>query len=152
MIKIFNIWDKIKKAYTNGFELNFIQKKIGISAVLILILGTLGVSTGLSGCDDACTAITKSAEKVLNQMTVEYSKAQNEFDSARWGDPEGSENRRKLVPTESPELGKYVALTAKPLLDDFYELRRIWLTIKADNSACFDAADVAKAKIELKNY
>jgi hypothetical protein len=115
-------------------------------------LGTLGVSTGLSGCDDACTAITKSADKVLNQMTIEYSKAQKEFDNARWQDSEDPKNRRKLVPSESPELGKYMALTEAPILDDFYKLRRIWLTIKVDNSACFDAADVAKAKIELSNY
>ncbi len=121
----------------------------GISSTLLVFVFSSCLVL-LSGCSSECSRIKNSAAKTYSDAEAEFDHAWKIFEMARPATEYGSGQR--LVPDKQVNGQDSFVITDKPILDEYYEIRRTWLTITVNNPQCFDARAVAEAEIELQNY
>ncbi len=102
----------------------------------------------VSGCSSECSSIRDSAASTYSEAESEFNRAWKVFEMARPATEYGT--NQKLVPTKDANGQDSYLITDKPILDDYYKVRRTWLTIQVNNPECFDARKVAEAQIELQ--
>ena len=82
-------------------------------------------------------------------MIDEFKRASDAFNNAPLDDNYGG---RRSVPYKDALGNTAYLITDEPLLDEFFAIKRVWLTIQINNPECFDAAAVADAQIQLRKY
>lgn len=102
----------------------------------------------VSGCSSECSGIKTSSADTYSQAVEEFERASKVFEAAKKADSKFGPNQ-KLVPYRDSNGREALLVTDKPILDDYFKLRRVWLTIQVNNPGCFDARSVAEAEIEL---
>lgn len=115
-----------------------------------LFLGVLfiGWLTSVSGCSSECSGIKTSSADIYSQAVEEFERATKVFEVAKKADSKFGPNQ-KLVPYRDSSGQQALLVTDKPILDEYFKIRRVWLTIQVNNPECFDARSVAEAEIEL---
>lgn len=102
----------------------------------------------VSGCSSECSGIKTSSADTYSQAVEEFERATKVFKAAKKADNNFGPNY-KLVPFTDSNGRESLLVTDKPILDEYFKLRRVWLTIQVNNPGCFDARLVAEAEIEL---
>jgi hypothetical protein len=119
---------------------------------LIFILLLIGSSSiPLTSCSNECAPVKESLEAVHVQMTDELNRATTAYANAAPADNVAG-SKWKLVPIKDAQGGDAYLVSNEPVLDDFYKIKRIWLTIQVNNPNCFDARAVADAQIQLEKF
>lgn len=119
---------------------------------LLLVLVILLTSTiSLNACANECTEVKDSLEKTHTLVVNEFNRAVKAYQNAAIY--EGREGTNwKSVPFKTPNGDDAYLITDGPILDEYYAIKRVWLTIQVNNPNCFDARAVAEAQIQLEKY
>jgi hypothetical protein len=119
---------------------------------LLLVLLLAGNSSlFLTSCANECAPVKESLEVVHTQMIDEFNRATTTYANAAPADGViGS--KRRLVPIKDAQGLDAFLISSEPVLDDFFRIKRIWLTIQVNNPNCFDAREVAEAQIQLQKF
>ena len=119
---------------------------------LLLVLLLVGNSSMfITSCSNGCAPVKESLAAVHTQMIDELNRATTAYANAAPADGViGS--KRKLVPIKDAQGGDAYLISSEPVLDDFFRIKRIWLTIQVNNPNCFNAREVADAQIQLEKF